>query len=431
MATERLIISCTVCQTRIAIRTLIGYLDRHPILLACPKCGIDISGELITDQETAKYSFKFMNATDVTAQDHENAEYYAEISGEFLTEKMTVLSDGKVPPFYSPLFKAIDDMGDDGYQTFRQRIIDFIQHKMKNWPELKKINELWANGQRDFCKAELRKLLPEDKYSLHNDLEILRAMKHLNVYFFHAILPEGFLDNDASMIADAFSRLTHTSTRQLVDLSRHFAAAHQFKRYRELFVSRVEHFIQTFPNLVPVFSAPFHPAGEDAVLRSKGLFTANVRTLGQFYVDTYENLIDMSSPIVALNNLIHRSDFMIMRNLRKDIKTLNDYDRLQKGDRLQFIQLDDEIFGNCLGNYINNKMRNSFGHGSTRFDPITQQLDFYSKGGQTTPAVTKYLAEFGNDCRMMLRGLFCLMEINSWIERIYLFGEGQMPDSIS
>jgi len=431
MATERRIIRCTVCKARIALRILIGHLERHPILLVCPKCRIDIPGEIEIDQEAIAFRFRFTNGEDVVGEDIDNAEYYAEVSGELLTEKLRTLPDGKVPPFFSPMFKAMAEMGDESFERYSHLVVGFIHQSREYWPQIKRTNELWNNGQHEHCKNELRSLgLPEDRYPLSNDLEMLKAMKHLNVNFIGAILPEGFFSHDADAISGTILGLCDTQKEQLRALARRLKDNGKLRRCRELFVSRVDHFIQTFPHLVPVFSAAYYKAPEAQVLQEKGLFTGSLRTLSQYYIDSYENLIEMADGIVALNNLIHRNDYNAMRPLRKDVVALDDYARLQKGDRLQFIINADEDFGDCLGPYINNRVRNSIGHGSTRFDPITQQLDFYSGLAQTTPAVSKYLTEFANDCRLTLQGLFRLMEVNTWLERISLFDEGQHPSPL-
>jgi hypothetical protein len=427
MATERRVIQCTVCRTKVAIRTLIGFLDGHPITLECPRCNVDISGTAKIDQENVGFGLSFQNAVSMGNKHSNKADYYANVSSELLTEKLQKLADGKVPPFHPTIFTVMDGMGEDNYLLYKGRILSFIGNSKKVWPTLKKINELWVNNQHKYCAAEIRKLLPKDRYPLTNDLGILTAVKHLNVTFVAGVLPDSFLDRDAKAINSRILDLVRTDGKQLLDLSRRLASAQKFKRYRELFVARLEHFIQTFPHLIPVFSAPYYGAKEEEVLATKGIFTADIRTISQFYIDSYENIIEMADGVVALNNLIHRSQFMTMRALRKDVKTLDDYDRLQKGDKLKFLINPDEDFGDMLGSCLDNRIRNSIGHSGTRFDPITQRLDFYSGVGQPKPAVSKFLTQFANDCRLTLLILFRIMELNSWLERIYLMGAGQKP----
>ena len=54
-------IKCEVCGAVTRIRMQVGWLDGHPIAVACQKCGISLSGKVNIDQDSCGLSFHGVN----------------------------------------------------------------------------------------------------------------------------------------------------------------------------------------------------------------------------------------------------------------------------------------------------------------------------------------------------------------------------------
>lgn len=76
-----------MCGTVTRVRLQVGYLNEHPINVACGRCGTTMNGKVFIEQERPGLKYSFENADDVQ-RDH--ADYVAECSGEFPTLKLRI-----------------------------------------------------------------------------------------------------------------------------------------------------------------------------------------------------------------------------------------------------------------------------------------------------------------------------------------------------
>ena len=55
-------IKCRVCNSITRVRLQVGWLEQHPIVIACGKCGVSLSGKVDTGQMQPGLKFEFENA---------------------------------------------------------------------------------------------------------------------------------------------------------------------------------------------------------------------------------------------------------------------------------------------------------------------------------------------------------------------------------
>ncbi|MFA6029153.1 MAG: hypothetical protein WC969_04780 [Elusimicrobiota bacterium] len=429
MATNRNILQCAVCGTLSCVRTLIGYLDQHPIRIYCGKCGIEIQGKVFIDQKRATYRFEFANAVDVGKGDLESADYYMEASGELLTLKLQRTPQGKVPPFVSPFFRAQAQMGVEGVEDFKKKVLPFIETARNQWPAIKRINDLWARGNNEFLRSELRKLLPEKIYPLTNRLELLKGVRHTTIAVLYPLLDWRRFAPRVEYIHKHVKRSASIQPQKAIELAKEFSRKGLLERYRSMLLARIDAFMEVFPYLIPVFSQPFFRRGfTREVYAEYGLSTCSLEDIKNFYSDTYEDVLLMSRLAVAFNNLSTRGDHRVMAPRRKDVSTLDDFDNLSKGSRLVFLS-GHEQFDLLLNGALNVGVRNAIAHNSITYDGRTQEVVYYPDGNKTGVKQERmYLLQFGELCRESLYALVNLSELALWTERLNFMAEGESPD---
>ena len=202
--THRVYLKCDVCGSIILTRTQIGHLVEHPIRIHCAKCGILISGEFHQNPDAPQFAMSFENATEVPMQD---PDYYIEISGELLTEKIRPF-DKDEDEFQLPsFFKSMNSMGgfkepsdENAFSRFSNNYMRFLCFIKSDWPFVRRIHELWTSGNHNYLAQQMRDYLPSDKFPLNNDLEYLRGIHHLFLLGFCSVLPNDFFHKTTHFI---------------------------------------------------------------------------------------------------------------------------------------------------------------------------------------------------------------------------------------
>ncbi|MFA4987569.1 MAG: hypothetical protein WC712_13385 [Candidatus Brocadiia bacterium] len=429
MATNRNVLRCDVCKTLTCVRTLIGYLDQHPLRICCGNCGIEIRGTVHIDHKNSGYRFEFQNAVDVGGECPDEAAYYMEASGELLTLKLQATPDGKVPQFFSPFFRAQQQMGIEGVEEFKEKILPFIELSKERWPTVKRVNDLWARGNFEFLKGELQKILPQDKYPLNNRLEMLKGVRHATMSTIYPLLDWRRFDARVQHIQRSIVRASDQNKQNLTELAREFAQRGLLEKYRAMLLGRIDAFIAAFPFLIPVFSKPFFKKGfSSEIYRQYGLSTCGFEDLKGYYADAYEDVLVMSRLAAAHNNLLVRGDYRTMAKKRKDVSSLEDFDNLSKGSRLEFFN-GRETFDPLLYGSLNVGIRNAIAHNSFNYDGRTQEITYYPDGNRAaTKKEQMFLLHFSELCLESFYALVNLSELALWTERIYLMSEGEAPD---
>jgi len=175
----------------------VGWLEQHPIVIACGKCGVSLSGKVDIGQMQPGLKFEFENA-DILNND-EKPDYIIECSGEFPTRKHCV-EEKSLQYDISPFIKNMSRMSEDGYEKFSRRVQSLIR-TAKRWNDFKRIIDLAQNGNREYLLQEIRKVFPENIMPCRNEFEIMRAIHMVEVHGFLSPL-RGDLLEDLSFSSD-------------------------------------------------------------------------------------------------------------------------------------------------------------------------------------------------------------------------------------
>jgi len=74
-------IKCQVWGAVTRIRLQVGYLDEHPINVACGSCETTMNGKVLIGQETPELKYSFENANEVQGA---TADYVVSVPENFL-----------------------------------------------------------------------------------------------------------------------------------------------------------------------------------------------------------------------------------------------------------------------------------------------------------------------------------------------------------
>jgi len=282
--------------------------------------------------------------------------------------------------------------------TFINYAITFLEFSESRWPEIKRIHDIWVDEKHEYLAKELRKYLSEKTFPLDNELELLRGVNMVTIMVFFNLLNKERFSSNSKFVMDEISRLSEKKLKNLMKLVNYFEANHLIYKYESKLYTQLDRFIVIFPHLIPVFGLQFYREIPRDLAIEKGLTTASIEDLKQFYVDTYEILAETIDLIVSFNNLEHRGDFEKMASRRRDIKTISDFIAKSKGIKIDFID-GTEAFDKLIYKILNNKIRNAIDHNSYKCDGLSQLIKFYPKDLQDESDVEEmYLLDFARCC---------------------------------
>lgn len=378
MATVRQLLRCEVCGAVTLLRTQIGWLDQHPIRVHCGRCNILVSGIAEFDQHNAKSQFRFDNATRVTDV---KPDYYLEASGELLTEKLQPYDELNpvatlIPPFFHAAFGPMADR----LEEFQERTQVFLKRRTE-WPKVRRINELFRNGNHQYLAQEAHRFVPEAEFPMDNQLEVTRALHSLNMGYFNSLFDRSEMESTIQLINSTVNHLEQQDATSLFALATSFNDGGFLDHYEFKVFERMDQFNELFAFMIPIFSLHFYKEiPSDVASLGKGITTASFEDVKQFYFDSFEVLADIARLPLAYTNLVQRQDHQMMANLRKDCKTLDDWDILpSKVKRLDYID-GNGPFDRFVRSKMDHQLRNAIGHNSYRYDGASQLLSFSPNG---------------------------------------------------
>ncbi len=415
-------LQCEVCGAKTLIRIQLGWLDMHPIRFNCGKCGILIIGNIYQDQINGEAHTEFENVLEVP--DKGDSDFYIEVSGEFLTEKLQAykFENTLMPPFFTSGTWLMDERMRD----FKGKTLRFLNILKNDWPKYRRVNELWLNGNYQYLSIELKKLILNKNFPLDNELQFLTAIRQMNiVLLLSSILSKNFFDKQIDFIRKEVINLKKTKDKEFTTLIEHFSSS--IHRNEEKIFECIKQFIEKFRFMIPVFGMDFYREGSEKGLFEKGITTVSFEELKQFYVDVYEVITEMLELIVAYNNLKYRGDFLLMKEKRKDVVSLEDYKKKNKGAKLEFID-GNEVFDNIVYPHLNNQLRNAIGHNTYKIDIQSQQISYFPKGieeNEQPPVIS--LKDFTRNCWDIFQALMNLSELVYQTRRIYYLNQGLTP----
>ncbi|MDT9023324.1 metal-binding protein, partial [Rossellomorea sp. YC4-1] len=352
-------------------------------------------------------------------------DFLIEVSGELLTEKIRPYNEND-ETYLSPFFKnGIFSMGDN-IGEFKRRTIHFL-HKIENdWPIVKRINELWYDGNHAYLPKEIHKLLDKTHFPADNKLELLRAVHFLNIKFTNNFADNYFYEI-TNHIFKEFKSITEKN--QLLLLARHFE--NHLDNYEHKLFGIINKFIEKFHMFIPIYGLDYYTEKneKETSIETLGLTTVDFEDIKDFYIDTFEDIGDILNLVVAYNNIKHRADYQKMKeDVIKEIQTIEDFIKMRsKGKKLEFIN-GDESFDKIFVSKVDNRLRNAIGHRSYTYNVITQELIYYPSGDlKKGTSESLFLSEFVLECFQLMRSCIGLAEIVYQTRKFMYLNQGIIP----
>jgi hypothetical protein len=395
------------------------------VSLPCGKCGITLSGKAHLDQSKGTTHFEFSNAENISEAD---PEFYLEISSELVTDKLRSYSGGPFTWSPPPFFQGIWGMGQERYAAFKERTLQFLHLVQHDWPTVKRINELWLNGQHQYLQDEIGRYLPKRQFPVDNAMEYLRGVHQVNLIFLWPILNHKRFERSSGLMFRMLPQLADKNSGGLNGLSQFFEGEGLLQRYDLKLLTCIENFVNKFRYLIPAFSLQFYTKRPESLLAKKGITTASFEDVKHLYAEMFEVATEVLPLAIAYNNLHHRGAFDVMKPSRKDVSTLQDFLTKSKGDRLQFLTGQEE-FDCILFPHLDNKLRNAIAHASYRVNGPKQLISFFPSGVEGKGTVRRvYLLAFIQQCWSLFFSIVDLMEVVYQARKVYYIGtKGHKP----
>lgn len=414
-------IKCEVCGSITRIRLQVGWLDEHPIAVTCGKCGISLKGNVHIAHDDLILSFEFENAERVAAASTTLPDYVVECSGEFTTVKMCegwVLQED----FLTPFMRYQQKVGDfENYEKF-EKSMAILRRTTSIWPQYKRVLQLYEGGNREYLIQEIKKLFPEDFIMCRNELEIIRAVRMVEVQgFLVPLKPE---ITSSPEIGLSIFQLDKEKMDYLIDyLNSHDGFA--LNQMQEQINNLLGEFVDTFPYLVPAFSLQFCD-DKNIDFNIEGTTTSTYMDVKQFYLDVYETLGNLLIVPAALDNIKNRYDANSFLNNDAGIVSLDKYINATKANRFHLYN-SDEIYMRTLAVRYNQKLRNAIGHNDVDYDNGTQNIIYIPDPKKRDKKKSEYLLEFEIEALSMFESVLIISEYLYRIRELELLNKGVIP----
>lgn len=414
-------IKCQVCGSITRIRLQVGWQDEHPIVIACGKCGISLTGKVTIGQDIPGISFCFDNADII---DDTKAEYMVECSGEFPTKKMCAdPHDFDMTPFIRNQERMKDN---NGYEEFCKSV-STLNKTVQRWAEYKRVFDLAQNGNTDYLIQEVKKIIPENVVPGRKRLEVLRAVHMVEVIGFISPLRRDMISN--LTVSSSVLKLNFKQIAGLIDyLDSH--DGYSLKDLQSSIYKIMSEFVEVFKYLIPALANQFYK--EDKFdYAQEGSTTSSFELVKQFYLDAYETLGNLLILPVALNNIKYRNDYNVFNStLENGAVSLDDFLKMAKAKRYHFCD-QNEIYTDYLHITVNSKLRNAIGHNDVEYDSISQQITYIPDPKARSKKRTAFLLEFENEAVHMFQAILVIAEYLYRIKEIDLLNKGEIPRQLN
>lgn len=410
-------IKCQVCGAVTRIRLQVGFLEEHPIIVACGKCGTSLNGRVKIAQDKPGLGFTFDNADIIS--DIDNTDYIVECSGEFPVKKFRQDSDDKID--ISPFMRTISRMGNDRYNAFCQTISKLNRFRGR-WTQYKRIIDLYYRNDRTYILNEIWKTLSKEDFPCCNEFEIARAVHMIEViYFIEPLRPEIITDLELSTSVTKLDQ-------QQVDLFIDFLNCNEgysLKQLQSSIYNIYDEFVSAYPYLIPAISLQY--CDENTIdFEHEGTTTSSFDSLKQFSLDAYETLGNLLIIPVGLNNIYQRNDYSKCVEKDKQSNSLDDFIKKTKAVRFHYCDVNEKYTG-ALNVIVNQKLRNAIGHNDLSYDCLTQEITYVPDPKNRSRKEKTYLLEFENEAIHLFQAIAVISEYLYRIREIEMIINGHVP----
>lgn len=412
-------VKCDVCNKITRIRLQVGWLEEHPIAVMCGNCGISLKGKVYIDQENIDLRYTFENAKE--EYDVKEPDYAVECSGEFPTRKICVgkeLEEEFITPFLRFQQKMIS------HEKFEQfgRSVSRLLETIKMWPKYKRILELDKAEDKTYLIQEIWKVFPKELLPCRNELEILRAVRMVEVRCFLETLRPDILE--MKEFGPSILKLDFGQIRGLTEFL-NVCDGYSLNELQEQVYKIIDEFTHVFPYLVPAISVLY--CGQDSIdYEKEGTTASTYADVKQFYLDVYETLGNLLVIPVALDNIKFRNEKNAFFDNEEKVASLEEFIKLSKANKFHFCASKD-IYVKTLDAKYNQKLRNAIGHNDVEYDIKTQKIVYIPDTKNRKKKLTEYLLRFELEAVKMFQAILVISEYLYRLREIELLNKGVIP----
>ena len=416
------IIECNVCNTKIRLRTQIGYFD-IPFSFRCPKCSVPINGKVKIDNENISFSFEVENARLTKFEKKDLECYLVELSAEFPTRKNHIpdTREMEMTPYLrnSEFYRNRNDAND-----FTSAAANFARFIKNDWNRIKALFELLWSGQTVFLYQKLQEEICKYKHltisSIHSDLNAVMALHQilLTCSSISYLLEPGSFD-----VYMELSKLMFSGNRILQIATYLDDIYYNFNQIEKKAFVVIDAFVKIYEPLIPVIALRNANCLENVNREEFGISASNFEEMTTFYAASYEWILDNIDFIIALNNIFIRLDYKECINRKKMHDVLNCVSKYKK---LDFID-NEEPFSKPTY-VLKNKIRNAIQHFDCEVDYNSQKITYVDKHAGKSHVEEMYIFDFASLCLENFTFVFYVLEVIYNLRKILLISKSKLTD---
>lgn len=423
--TARIYVKCPVCGKITLVRYQMGFLNEHPIRFRCGNCGISMEG---------KYSnydgIKFQNGS-VIVNKEEKVDYVIASSGELLTNKLEKVVNFEQTIMPGPFIGAFMRMGGNDYEKLKEEILSVLDFRDKFAYSIQNINELYfRNTHIDLLKNELRKILPVKGFPLETEVDILRAVHHVNIMPFINVMGDEF-ENINDLIMKKMMSLLNNNRTELEKFSKYLYDDGLLYSWEKQISVMYSQMLQHINKFIPIISLHHYHITIDQAEKNYAITTVSFEEIEQLYVNLYELIADILPIVVGMDNILERNDFQLLKEGHSIIKkggipitSLDEFINIkEKGTRVNYIN-GSGIFEKMIYGKLDKDVRNSIGHFNYENEDVFNQTIKFKHLRNANRIVEKSLIRICNEIWDMYLTLFTLSELIYNLKRVNLNLQG-------
>lgn len=417
----RIYVECPVCSKITLVRYQKGFLEEHPIRFRCGNCGVSLEG---------KYSnydgIKFQNGI-VIENKEEKVDYVISSSGELLTDKLekVIKFEQTIKP--GPFINACMLMGGNRYEELKEKILNVLDFRDKFTYLIQNINELYfRNTHIDLLKHELRKILPVKGFPLENEMDILRAVHHVNIIPFITVMYDQFKDTN-SIIANKMMHMLKNNRSELDKFSKYLYNNDLLYSWEKQISVMSSQILQQINKFIPIISFSYYDITIDEAEKYYSITTVSFEEIEQLYVNLYELIADILPIVVGMDNILERNNFnvlkdghLITKKGKTPITSLDEFIAIkEKGTRVNYID-GNGTFEKMLYGKLDKDVRNSIGHFNYENEDVFNQTIKFKHLKNANRIIEKSLIRICSEIWNMYLSLFTLSELIYDLKRVNL-----------
>ena len=319
------------------------------------------------------------------------------------------------PIFYKDRSKATDAL---------EKSMVFAQYFEDRWKKLKVYFNLFWNNQHYVLYPKLEKEISNYKFipltSVNNDLDAIMSLHQLlltTTGLSYALPPETL---------DEYIHISNLmiTNKEIIEKTQKFAStiAPEFNMIEKKSFKLIDDFSKIYEQLIPVIALRNSESLRNVDKEKYGIMTTNFDELSDFYVKSYEWILDNIDVVIALNNISSRNEYTNCANSKT-------FDQIHKlGSKYQKLDYIDKLepFSPPTDS-LKNRIRNAIQHFDNEIDYVSQRITFTDKHRGNIRKESIYLMDFANLCIENFSIIIYILELIYQLRKLTYISEGLIP----